>query len=64
MKRFEKCCYMVIDIKDGLPIGVYDSYREMASKLQVSLPTVWRSLKYGVCFKLGKSLVYVEKVLL
>lgn len=57
-------CYMVIDSKDELPIGVYDSYREIASKLQVALPTVWRSLKYGSRFKLGKSVVYVEKVLL
>lgn len=59
-----KVCYVVIDARDDLPIGVYDSYREIASKLQVALPTVWRSLKYGSRFKLGKSVVYVEKVLL
>lgn len=47
--------YMVVECDTDLPVGVYDSYREIVKKLHISLNTVYRAIQKHELIKiLGK----------
>lgn len=54
-------CFMVISAKDDLPVGVFDTYLELSKFYDISVPTIWRAIKYHALVK-GK--YYIEKILL
>ena len=54
-------CFMVYSAKDDLPVGCYDTYKEVMDALDLAKATVWRAIYDGV---IVKGLYYIEKILL